>query len=302
MTSPGLELTRFAPAPTGRLHLGHVANALYVWGLGQRRGARVVLRIEDHDAQRSRAEYEGALLDDLDWLGFTPNYFKTSEFRAGPCLSRQSDRRAIHRSEAERLIARGLVYACTCTRKTAAAAGGRTEAGCAGSCRTRELPLADDVIWRVRLGSMPAGFDDELGGPQRAAVPPEDPAIRDRRGNWTYQFAVAVDDHLQGVTLVIRGRDLLSSTTTQIRLAKLCGRLSPARFAHHPLVMKTATQKLSKSSGDTGIDELRADGWSAERVIGEAAARVGLLPAGASLPAGEAAGLFSPPLWPVVAG
>jgi len=90
--------------------------------------------------------------------------------------------------------------------------------------------------------------------------------IRDRLGNWTYQFAVSVDDFRQGIDLVIRGVDLLPSTGRQIRLARLLGRERPARFLHHPLIMKSPDQKLSKSDGDTGIRDLRARGWAPDRV------------------------------------
>jgi glutamyl/glutaminyl-tRNA synthetase len=94
--------------------------------------------------------------------------------------------------------------------------------------------------------------------------------IRDRLGNWSYQFVASVDDFLQGVTLVIRGRDLLDSTGRQIAIARLLGRSTPASFAHHGLIMKSPTQKLSKSDGDTGVRDLRAAGWSPDRVRAEA--------------------------------
>jgi glutamyl/glutaminyl-tRNA synthetase len=96
--------------------------------------------------------------------------------------------------------------------------------------------------------------------------------VRDRHANWTYQFAVTVDDHLQGVTDVIRGVDLLESTGRQLRLARLIGRQHPPRFWHHPLVMKSSTQKLSKSDGDTGVRDLRGRGWTAEQVRARARA------------------------------
>ena len=102
--------------------------------------------------------------------------------------------------------------------------------------------------------------------------------MRDREGNWTYQFAVAVDDFEQGITHVIRGDDLLLSTGRQIQLARLLGRTVPPQFLHHPLVMKTATQKLSKADRDTSIRELRADGWKAADVI-ERAANLAKIPA-----------------------
>lgn len=110
-------LTRFAPAPTGLLHLGHVVNAIFVWGLARALGGEVLMRIEDRDRQRSRAEFETALLDDLDWLGFTPDIFRTDAFRAGRCEGRQSERDAAYRAALAPLAARGLIYGCDCTRK-----------------------------------------------------------------------------------------------------------------------------------------------------------------------------------------
>jgi glutamyl/glutaminyl-tRNA synthetase len=96
--------------------------------------------------------------------------------------------------------------------------------------------------------------------------------VRDRDGNWTYQFAATVDDYVQGVTLVIRGVDLLASTGRQIQLARLLGRDAPPAFLHHGLIMKSPMQKLSKSDGDTGIRELRARGWTPQQVITAAVA------------------------------
>ena len=124
-------------------------------------------------------------------------------------------------------------------------------------------------------------FFDELLGPQE-----QDPSrqcgdllVRDRLANWTYQFAVTVDDHLQRITDVIRGIDLLPSTGRQLRLARLLGRSTPPRFWHHALVMKSPEQKLSKSDGDTGIRDLRAAGWTAEQVLAKARALSGTIPA-----------------------
>lgn len=272
-------LTRFAPSPTGYLHLGHVANAVFVWQMAREQAGRVLLRIEDHDAQRCRPEYERAILDDLDWLGFVPDEFPTSAFRAGRCASRQSDREAIYADETRRLIGAGLVYGCRCSRQDIVAATS-AEAGeeprYPGTCRDLGLAPTEGQAWRLRIGPGVETFDDLLLGPQ--AQDPEaqcgDLVIRDRLGNWTYQFVVAVDDHLQGVDLVVRGRDLLSSTGRQIRLGRLLGRARPARFAHHGLIMKAAAQKLSKSDGDTGIRELRALGWTPARVVQEARARL----------------------------
>lgn len=126
---------------------------------------------------------------------------------------------------------------------------------------------------RVRLEPTIERFIDLRHGPQEQQPSSQcgDLLARDRFGNWTYQFAATVDDHVQGVTLVVRGDDLLGSTGRQIQLARLLGRPQPPVFFHHALVMKSTGQKLSKSDGDTGVAELRARGWTAERVIGHAA-------------------------------
>lgn len=146
-----------------------------------------------------------------------------------------------------------------------------------GTCRHLGLGLDDpDVGWRVRLPPDEVSFDDLWRGRQ-AQVPARqcgDLLIRDRRGNWTYQFVATVDDHLQGITHVIRGMDLLTSTGRQILLGQLIGRDTPAVFAHHALIMKSATQKLSKSDGDTGVRDLRKAGWTRERVIDTALERM----------------------------
>jgi glutamyl-Q tRNA(Asp) synthetase len=263
-------VTRFAPAPTGHLHLGHVRNAIEVWRFAREHGGRVLLRVEDHDAQRSRPEFERGIREDLAWLGFEP----------AEEVPKQSTRGRIYRDVLDRLVPRGLVYGCSCTRHDIAAAIGATAATSAdelrypGTCRHRGLGLADDVGWRVRMDEGVEAFVDRRLGPQAQDPSAQcgDVLVRDRLGNWTYQWAVVVDDFLQGVTHVVRGEDLLASTGRQIRLARLAGRLEPPAFLHHALVMKTSRQKLSKSDADTGIRDLRAAGWTAAQVIAAAEA------------------------------
>jgi glutamyl/glutaminyl-tRNA synthetase len=265
-------ISRFAPAPTGFLHLGHVVNAVYVWRETRARGGRVLLRIEDHDRQRSRPMFETAILEDLAWLGF----------RADEGPVRQSERGAIYEEALDRLRREGLVYACGCTRADIARA---TEADVAqtfvaasptdaelrypGTCAHRGLPEGPGLGLRVRLAPTVERFVDLRHGPmeQRPSEQCGDLLVRDREGNWTYQFAATVDDLVQGITLVVRGDDLLASTGRQIQLARFLGRDEPPLFLHHPLIMKSADQKLSKSDGDTGVRELRARGWTREQVI-----------------------------------
>ena len=149
-----------------------------------------------------------------------------------------------------------------------------------GTCASKGLTEQPGRGIRIRLAPSTERFIDLRHGAleQRPFEQCGDLLAVDRDGNWTYQFAVAVDDVDQGVTHVIRGDDLLSSTGRQIQLARLLGRPSPPQFLHHPLVMKTATQKLSKADGDTSVRDLRAAGMAPADVIGRAAALVGLIP------------------------
>jgi glutamyl-Q tRNA(Asp) synthetase len=305
-------VTRFAPAPTGYLHLGHIVNAIYVWGVA--RGCdpkgRVLLRIEDHDRHRSRPAFESAIVEDLEWLGFA----SPGEFIP---LVRQSERGAIYEAALDGLRRRGLVYACGCSRSEIAAdigpsrypGAGDGDAGDApqgvppvgeelrypGTCADKRLPESSGLGLRVRLDPTVERFDDWRHGPQeqRPSEQCGDLLVRDREGNWTYQFAASVDDWVQGVTVVIRGDDLLASTGRQIQLARLVGRDGPPSFLHHPLIMKSPAQKLSKSDGDTGIRDLRAKGWTAAQVIGQAAALAGLIDVARPVSASDVARLVS---------
>ena len=269
---PPRPLTRFAPSPTGYLHLGHVVNALWVWGLARALGGRVLLRIEDHDATRCRPEYERALLEDLEWLGFFPDL----------AADRQSETGAAYETALDRLGRGHHVYGCGCSRRTIA----RTvddvfgeESRYPGRCRHLGVMPGKGVGTRVVLGLGAEGFDDALLGPQRQEPDRQcgDLLVRDRLGLWTYQFAVTVDDLRQGIELVIRGEDLLQSTGRQIRLGRMLGRAAPPVFLHHPLILKADGAKLSKAAGDTGVRELRAAGLAAEEVRREAG-RLGGVP------------------------
>jgi glutamyl-Q tRNA(Asp) synthetase len=279
-------ITRFAPAPTGFLHLGHVVNAIYVWGLARAKGGRVLLRIENHDRQRSRPEYEQAILEDLNWLGFV----------ADEPPVRQSERGSVYEAALERLRTAGLIYACECSRTgIAAASQAGQELRYPGTCCNKNLPEQPGLGLRVRMAPSVEWFDDLRHGPQQQRPFDEcgDLLVRDRDGNWTYQFAVTVDDDAQGITDVIRGDDLLSSTGRQIQLARLLGRFAPPQFLHHRLVMKSATQKLSKADRDTSVRDLRSAEWTAARIIGRAAASVGLVNIERPLSADEVGGLFA---------
>jgi glutamyl/glutaminyl-tRNA synthetase len=223
-----------------------VLNAIHVWGLARARAGRVLLRIEDHDRSRCRPEYEAALLDDLTWLGFA----------ADEPFVRQSERGHLYEEALQKLREDGLVYACECSR---------SDVGTArypGTCSAKGLAESSGRGIRIRLDPSIERFHDLRLGPQEQRPWDQcgDLLARDRHGNWTYQFAVVVDDWRQGITHVVRGEDLLESTGRQIQLARLLGREEPPAFLHHSLLMKTPAQKLSKSDGDTGVRDLRRRG------------------------------------------
>ncbi len=299
---PAAPTTRFAPAPTGLLHLGHLVNALYVWGIARASGGRVLLRIEDHDRQRSLRAHEAALLDDLERLGLLPDTPPLDTLRAGRSAYRQSDDPAPYEAAAEVLRAQGRVYACDCPRAAVLAWRGP---GCPGSCGDRGLPEGSPgASLRARLDAGAAGstadegdreaFDDLLLGPRDGDPSADgDVTLRDRHGNWSYPLCVVVDDARHGVDLVIRGRDLLNATPRQLRLGRLLGRARPPAFLHHPLLRKPSSAKLSKADHDTAIRDLLEEGATPADLLGFAAAAVGLMDAPRALPAARLEGLFT---------
>jgi glutamyl/glutaminyl-tRNA synthetase len=244
-----------------------------------------VLRIEDHDRQRSRATWEAALLDDLERLGLLPDEPTLAAFRFGATPYRQSDSPERYAAALDALRPRGLVYACDCARSTfagwAAAHGGRrwSGPGCPGGCAGRALPEeAPGAGLRVALGEDEEGWTDLLVGPRSGPPAAEgDLLVRDRAGNWTYAFCVVVDDLAHRIDLVIRGVDLLDATPAQLRLARLLtGDPHPARFLHHPLVRRPDGTKLSKADGATAVRELLDAGADPAALLAGACRAAGL--------------------------
>ena len=279
--------TRFAPSPTGLLHLGHVVNAIYVWGLARSLGGTVLVRIEDHDRIRSRPEFEQLLFEDLQWLGFVTG--STPVFR-------QQDRHAAYDEALVRLRGVAHVYACDCSRTSFQ--GEQYP----GRCRGRGLAEAPGRSLRVQMDEGIETADDLLQGrlEQAPASQCGDLVVKDRDGHWTYQFAVTVDDILQGVTLVVRGADLVTSTGRQVRLGRMLraagvgtGSPWPPRYLHHPLILDEQGRKLSKSTGAAGVRRLREAGVTPAGVIGRAAAAVGLMDRPSSIGHQDVAALFS---------
>lgn len=271
-------ITRFAPSPTGHLHLGHLAHMVYLWETAEKLGARVLLRMEDHDRGRCRPEYEDSILEDLEWLGFP------YEHPDGK-LYRQSDHPERYERALARLAETENVFPCTCSRKQIADdspkpnqdgerrySGRCRYAGTAARVDCPQQPLQLDHPQpqprglRLQLAPGEEAFHDAVQGPQTQDPHQQigDLLLRDREGNWTYQFAVTVDDIEQGVNLIIRGEDLLPSTGRQIRLARLLGRSEPPQFHHHPVIRDADGQKLSKREHSTTLRDLRKSGRTVE--------------------------------------
>jgi glutamyl-tRNA synthetase/glutamyl-Q tRNA(Asp) synthetase len=279
--------TRFAPSPTGYLHLGHAASAVFVWGIAQAIEAEVILRIEDHDRGRVRPDYEKAILEDLSWLGLVEK----------PVFFRQSDHWERYQSRMDEARARALVYACTCSRREIqerSSEGSNDDLRYDGYCRTRGHADHQAGL-RLRLDRQSFAFHDLWTGPQVQTPADQcgDLSIRDRDGNWTYNFAVSLDDAAQDIDLIIRGQDLLSATGRQLQVRSILGMTKPLRFIHHPLIWESPERKLSKRNGSTSLRSLREQGLSPAMILGQAAFAVGLLDRMEAVSAHELKGLFT---------
>ncbi len=279
-------ITRFAPSLTGYLHLGHVLHMLYVWGIARTRGGRVLCRIEDHDRGRARPEYEQAILDDMEWLGFVPDLGINSENVAETSDFRQSDCEEHYQAVLESLEKRGLVYGCACSRRQIleAQSDGLGELCYPGTCSEKDLPLEGHTV-RFRVPGASVAFEDlALGVCHQAPVGQcGDFSLRDRNGQWTYQFACVCDDIRHGVDLVIRGEDILSSTGRQIQLFEALQATAP-RYCHHPLICDAHGEKLSKRQRSESMTQLREAGLAPQEIIGRAAFAGGLIPEFRPLP------------------
>lgn len=245
----GPAVTRFAPSPTGHLHLGHSLHLEWLWGVAAVTQAKILVRMEDHDRSRCTPEHERSILDDLARLGFEPDAESLASLRGrGPSPFRQSDQPARYASAFESLRERGLLYGCTCTRGDLGPPDPDGERHYPGTCRGQPVEREGKHVVRVMLPDVPTTVDDLLLGPlhQYPQRDHGDPVIRDALGQWSYQFCVVIDDMLQGVNLIVRGADLLASTGRQLLLGQLLGRTAPFVTVHHPLLLDAQGKKLSK--------------------------------------------------------
>ncbi len=284
---------RFAPSPTGELHLGNVWTALLAWLHARQHSGAFVLRVEDLDLDRSRPGMAERQLADLRWLGLDWDEGPDRGGAAGPYV--QSQRTARYSAALEALATRGLLYPCYCTRaevRTAASAPhGPLERGSyPGTCRylTDEQRQEHESrgrrpCLRVRMPERPGviGFDDLVYGAVEEAIvgPAADFVVRRADGVYAYQLAVVVDDGAMGITHVIRGADLLSSTAQQIWLHRLLG-YAPPRFAHVPLLLGEDRHRLSKRHASLSVTHLRAAGAAPQQIVGALAHTAGMLPEG----------------------
>ena len=267
---------RFAPSPTGRMHLGNVFSALLSWLSARAQGGTWLLRIEDIDPQRSRHEYADMLMDDLQWLGL--------EWDGEPCW--QSRRGDIYARYLQQLTDAGLIYPCYCTRADILATQAPHESDgrvvYKGTCRnlppgSRKGPAA----LRMKVPGEGRGivtFTDGHYGTHTVDLTTQcgDFIVRRKDGAWAYQLAVVVDDALMGINEVVRGRDLLLSSPQQIYLAQQLG-FTPPRFTHLPLLCNTAGQRLSKRDKSLDMGCLRQR-FTPNQIIGLLAHAAGLQP------------------------
>lgn len=270
---------RFAPSPTGELHLGNLRTALVAWLAARASGLGFIVRMEDLDPVTSSPEHERRQLDDLAAIGLDWD---------GPVV-RQSERFDRYRSAIEALRRTGHVYPCYCTRREiraeieAAAHAPHVhlpDGAYPGTCRelSETERAAREAVgrrpaWRLRTSGETIALDDRFAGPFAGAV--DDVVLARADGVPAYNLAVVVDDAAQGVTQVVRGDDLLASTPRQVLLQRLLGAPTPT-YWHVPLVLGDDGDRLAKRHGAVTLSALRDEGWSADDVLAVLACSLGL--------------------------
>ena len=280
----GTTVGRYAPSPSGRMHLGNLCCCLLAWLSAKSKGGKVVLRIEDLDAMRCPRSFADLLEADLAWLGLAADEGGSAGGPDGPYY--QSERAGIYQSYYDKLARLGLTYPCFCTRSQlhAASAPHRSDGQVVypGACRgltpgeVAEKSRLRPPAWRVRVPAETVAFTDGHLGPyaENLARDCGDFIVRRADGGFAYQLAVVVDDALMGVTEVVRGADLLASTPRQLWLYRTLGLKAP-EFYHLPLLLAPDGRRLSKRDGDQSLEHLQAR-YTPEQIIGKLAYVCGL--------------------------
>ena len=286
-----MSVGRFAPSPTGSLHLGSLRTAVLAWLFARSAGSRFLLRVEDLDPATSRPEHEAAQLADLRALGL--------DWDGVPL--RQSRRRGEHEAALAELTARGLTYPCFCSRREireASSAPHGAPGAYPGTCRDlTEREVADraatgrPAALRLRAGGEPVTIVDRLRG--EVTRPADDIVLRRNDGVPAYHAAVVVDDDDQGVEEVVRGDDLLDATPSQAHLLDLLGRPRPS-WAHVPLVLGPDGARLAKRHGAVSLADLRARGVTPDEVRSRLAGSLGLAEPGEPVTMAQLLSRFDP--------
>ena len=266
---------RFAPSPTGSLHVGNLRTALIAWLCAHQQDGELLLRIEDLDRLNSKPEHEVRQIAELNSLGMTFD----------PNIIRQSERFEQYRAIVEKLRQQDLVYPCYCTRReilesTQAPHGPTIEGAYAGTCRDLSIHERAEreqngrpPAWRLRTNNEQYVVDDVIAGPTPTVV--DDMVLLRNDGVPAYNLAVVVDDAAQGVTQIVRGDDLLLGSGRHIHLQKLLGYLTP-QYVHVPLVVGPDGERLAKRHGAVTLEDLNQKGFGVTEVLGELARSIGI--------------------------
>ena len=293
---------RFAPSPTGRMHLGNLWSALMAWLAIRSEGGQMILRIEDLDPDRSKGPYAQQLIADLKWLGLDWDY--GPERTQGTFSYYQSERQDHYRQAFERLVAQDAAYPCFCTReeRTAASAPHRGEiTGLdADPCLNLSAEARMDKMrrqrhtWRLKVQGEIMTFTDLNFGPvtHLLTMAQDQVVLRRSDGVFAYPLAVVADDGAMGVTQVVRGSDLLMSTPVQLHLMDLLGYERPA-YGHVPLLVDEAGYRLSKRQKSMDLGALVQAGWTGEGLLGYLACCGGLIDSFEPVQASELIDRFS---------
>lgn len=283
---------RFAPSPSGRMHLGNLFSFLLAWLSAKSRGGSMVLRIEDLDPARCKPAYAWQLMEDLEWLGLDWD-------EGGEAASWQSNRGGLYAAAFEALAAKGLTYPCFCSRIQRLNEAPHIHevspsCPCAGLTAGEAAEMAKEKApsYRVRVPHRTVSFVDGLQGPYEQDLWTDcgDFPIKRADGAWAYQLAVVVDDAAMGVTEVVRGRDLLSSTPRQLWLYEVLGLKAP-EFYHVPLLLSSDGRRLAKRDADLDMGALRRR-YAPDELVGLLACWAGQQDAPEPIPAAQLAKVF----------